>query len=241
MFDPSNMSEKIHTAEGLFNLFSDKDKLKEYFHHETSAECDALLKFQLELPYDKIKAKVEEEGKLFLSKLPEPDKSKVRWEHIGSTSIKGMPGMPFPDALTLIEQFPPNQNVIQAFLDAGYYFGHVSVLDAQDLWFFKIFNDGFLKDHMITIHVMTPDNKAGKILLDTRDMCRSEPWAFEDYKSAKIEAAKAKSIIGYKMGKGNKSKLLEMLREKHGGINTEMMKKMAEDIMKESKLPTVDN
>ena len=43
------------------------------------------------------------------------------------------------------------------------------------------------------------------------------------------------------MGKGNKSKLLEMLREKHGGINTEMMKKMAEDIMKESKLPTVDN
>ena len=46
-------------------------------------------------------------------------------------------------------------------------------------------------------------------------MCRSEKWAFEDYKSAKIEAAKAPEFIGYKMAKGKNSKLLEMLREKY--------------------------
>ena len=40
------------------------------------------------------------------------------------------------------------------------------------------------------------------------------------------------------MGKGNKSKLLEMLREKHGGINVEMLKKMAEGIMKDSVIET---
>ena len=48
-----------------------------------------------------------------------------------------------------------------------------------------------------------------------RDMCRSEEWAFEDYKAAKIEASKASDFIGYKMAKGKNSKLLEMLRNKH--------------------------
>ena len=46
-------------------------------------------------------------------------------------------------------------------------------------------------------------------------MCRNEEWAFEDYKAAKIEASKAADFIGYKMGKGKNSKLLEMLRNKH--------------------------
>ena len=63
--------------------------------------------------------------------------------------------------------------------------------------------------------MVTEDNAAGKILLDTRNMCRNEDWAFQDYKQAKISAyeeGKGK-FKDYKAGKGKKSKLLEMLRE----------------------------
>jgi hypothetical protein len=36
--------------------------------------------------------------------------------------LQGMPGTKFPDALLLVPRFPPNREVIQAFLDCGYYF-----------------------------------------------------------------------------------------------------------------------
>ncbi len=36
--------------------------------------------------------------------------------------LQGMPGTKFPDALLLVPHFPPNREVIQAFLDCGYYF-----------------------------------------------------------------------------------------------------------------------
>ena len=64
---------------------------------------------------------------------------------------------------------------------------------------------------------MTEENSAGKILLETRDLCRTEDWAFQDYKEAKVSAyeeGKGK-FKDYKAGKGKKSKLLEMLRQKH--------------------------
>ena len=40
-----------------------------------------------------------------------------------------------------------------------------------------------LQDHKLVIHIVTEDNRAGKILRDTRDMCNSEEWAFNDYKA----------------------------------------------------------
>ena len=99
---------------------------------------------------------------------------------------------------------------------------------------------GFLKDYKMVIHCMTEDNVAGKILRETRDMCNSDSWAFEvlwipftpcalkivhwyfdqDYKAAKMFAhqdAEGK-FINYKIGKGSNSKLLAMLREKHGSV-----------------------
>ena len=72
-------------------------------------------------------------------------------------------------------------------------------------------------DHKLTVHVVTEENAAGKILLETRDMCRTEEWAFNDYKEAKMSAYKGADgqFLKYKMGKGMNSKLLAMLREKH--------------------------
>ena len=73
---------------------------------------------------------------------------------------------------------------------------------------------GLLKDHKLTVHVVTEDNAAANILLDTRNMCRTEEWAFNDYKDAKVAAAKG-SWMEYKAGKGANSKLLTMLKEKY--------------------------
>ena len=78
----------------------------------------------------------------FLAAVPDSERSGLRWEHIGSTSIKGMPGTKFPDALLVIPEFPPSKGVIQAFLDSGYYFHGSSALDVRDLWWMLVFSDG---------------------------------------------------------------------------------------------------
>ena len=158
-----------------------------------------------------------------------------RWEHVGSTSIPGMPGTKMPDALLLIPEFPPSRAVISALLKTGYYFGSLAPLDTKDLWWFRNITDGttsdicrykmlqciicvgFLKDYKLVVHCVTEDNVGGKILLETRDMCKTEEWAFNDYKEAKMSAYKGADgqFLKYKMGKGMTSKLLTMLREKH--------------------------
>ena len=71
-----------------------------------------------------------------------------------------------------------------------------------------------MKDHKLTVHVVPENNRSANILLDTRDMCRTQEWAFNDYKTAKVEAAQG-SWSEYKKGKGSNSKLLQMLQEKY--------------------------
>ena len=71
------------------------------------------------------------------------ERKDLRWEHVGSTSIEGMPGSLMPDALLIIPEFPPSKAVIQAFLDSGYYFSSSAFhLDVRDLWWFFVFTDG---------------------------------------------------------------------------------------------------
>ena len=116
-----------------------------------------------------------------------------------------------------VPEFPPSKPVIQALLDCGYYFSSSAALDPRDLWWMLVFTEGFLKDHKLVLHVVTEDNVAAKILRDTRDMCNSEEWAFNDYKEAKMSAYKDADgeFKDYKQGKGKTSKLLTMLREKY--------------------------
>ena len=85
---------------------------------------------------------VEECRDKFLAAVPEGERSGLRWEHVGSTSIKGMPGTKFPDALLIIPDFPPSRGVIEAFLDCGYYFHASSTLDVRDLWWMLVFTEG---------------------------------------------------------------------------------------------------
>ena len=59
------------------------------------------------------------------------EKEGIKWEHVGSTSIKGMPGTMMPDALIIPPEFPPSKGVIQALLDCGYYFSSSAALDQK--------------------------------------------------------------------------------------------------------------
>jgi len=208
--------KKLETADELWDLYNDMERLKSYkYTQPIVSECGINNeKFHMELPYEEIKKIVENCRDTFMAAVPEDERKSLRWEHVGSTSIKGMPGAMMPDALLIIPEFPPSKGIIQAFLDCGYYFSSASHLDVRDLWWFLVFTEGLLKDHKLTVHVVTEDNPAANILLDTRDMCRNEEWAFNDYKQAKVDAAKG-SWMEYKQGKGSNSKLLTMLKEKY--------------------------
>jgi hypothetical protein len=48
--------------------------------------------------------------------------------------LQGMPGTKFPDALLLVPRFPPNREVIQAFLDCGYYFRYAVIIQINSLF-----------------------------------------------------------------------------------------------------------
>jgi len=210
-------SPKLETAEELVALYSDMEQLKAYRYSQPIVSQKGIdnEKFHMDLPYEEIRAIVASCGSSLLAAVPEGERAGLRWEHVGSTSIEGMPGAMMPDALLILPSFPPSRGVIQALLDSGYYFSSASHLDPRDLWWFLVFTSGILEDHKLTVHVCTADCTAAKILLECRDLCRTEAWAFEDYKTAKVEAAKG-SWGEYKKGKGSNSKLLAMLREKHG-------------------------
>merc|ERR1712080_746972 len=181
-------ARKLETAEELLALYKDEQKLKEYKYTQPIVSTKGIdnEKFHMELPYQEIKEIVQNVGKTLL-----------------------------PDALLIIPSFPPSIGVIQAFLDCGFYFSSASHLDSQDLWWFLVFTEGLLEDSKLTVHVCLEDCTAAKILLECRDLCRTEEWAFNDYKTAKVNAATG-TWEEYKKGKGTNSKLLAMLREKHG-------------------------
>ena len=54
---------------------------------------------------------------------PSPDiQAKLQWEHVGSTSIKGMPGTMHPDSLILLQSFPPPKELVESLMANGYHF-----------------------------------------------------------------------------------------------------------------------
>ena len=136
--------KKIETADELLDLFNDLERLKDYRYSQPVVSDSGINneKFHMELPYEAIKKIVEECRDKFLAAVPEEERSIVTWEHVGSTSIKGMPGTMIPDALVILPQYPPSKTIIQAFLDSGYYFSSSSALDLKNLRWFLVFTDG---------------------------------------------------------------------------------------------------
>ena len=99
--------QKLTSAEELHALFSDPARLQTYrYTQPVVSDCGIdNEKFHLELPYDAIRAKVEECRDAFLAAVPEQERSGLVWEHVGSTSIRGMPGTMMPDSLLIGQKF----------------------------------------------------------------------------------------------------------------------------------------
>merc|ERR1712110_483330 len=115
---------KLETAVELLELYNNPEKLKAYKYTQPIVSTKGINneKFHMELPYQEIKSIVEKCGADLLSAVPPEERAGLRWEHVGSTSIEGMPGAMMPDALLILPSFPPTKGVIQVPLLCNVHF-----------------------------------------------------------------------------------------------------------------------
>jgi len=216
------MLEDEYTVDELYEMVLDQEKLKSYqgFKRALAMGVGGGMAFYDELPYDEIKQFIAEEREGIFSKIPEEvlESNGVVWEHVGSTSIKGMPGTIYPDSLIMFNKAPAPREIFNALMDSGFTFLGSGPFHPTDLWFLKkISREGPLDNALFKLHLTPCDIGPSKMLLETRDRCNSNPEDFEDYKSAKVEAAKhlaSGNIMAYKGAKGA-SKLINELAEKY--------------------------
>ena len=194
-------------ADDLLALFNDPEKLKFYNINKLSIvfsteKTKSLVEmFQMDLPYEEIKAVVNEERDLIFKNFK--GTTKLQFEHVGSTAIKGMPGTLLPDGLLIDETSPPRKETIQALVESGWKFSHWFA-DMEDLWFWKTLNTAPLAGVGMVMHVTIASNTYGRGMVVMRDTCNTDKEAFEDYKQCKIKASSAiteSNIFHYKKAK----------------------------------------
>ena len=139
----------------LVRVFNDPAELSNYKFGKspgipTSTKTTREL-FHMEIPYDKIKQIVEKEREAIFEHLDQTAPFKPVFEHVGSTSIKGMPGSLCPDCLLVEESFPPSRSTINALLQAGFHFSSITPPDDADYWFFKDIPDGVLNGSNLSV------------------------------------------------------------------------------------------
>ncbi|KAL5251745.1 hypothetical protein ACHWQZ_G014790 [Mnemiopsis leidyi] len=217
------MEEVQYTNDQLYEMIQDPEKLKSYnMEKKVIAGMGGHMEFIHDMPYDEIKQFIGEEKEAILSNIPAEivADNEVTWEHVGSTSIKGMPGTLFPDSLILYKKYPPPREVFDALMSAGFDFYGAGPLHSADLWFLKkVQREGTRIDGgLFKIHLTPSDFGASRMLIETRDRCNNNPADFEDYKNSKVKAAEhlaAGNIMEYKRAKGS-CKLLQELNKKYG-------------------------
>ena len=127
------MANKI--PDEIYDIITDPKKLKSYKDMSVLGGLDTN-QLYLELPYDDIKAYVENTRDDILKLIPDVKQSTFQWEHVGSTLIKGMPGTKHPDAMMLFKSFPPPKECIASLLQNEFYFMGSGPFSCDDLWFF---------------------------------------------------------------------------------------------------------
>merc|ERR1711990_538511 len=126
-----------------------------------------------------------------------------------------------PDGLLVEPTFPPSLSTINALLQAGFEFSSIAPHDPNDLMFVKRFDRVDFSDKtdqvIMVLHLVSAENKLGKLLVLMRDTCNNDSAAFEEYKAAKLEARGDGNTkwISYKIKKGQSS-LISRLREQVG-------------------------
>ena len=140
----------------LVRVFNDPVELGNYkFGKSTGNSSWATMTtkdlFHLEVPYDEIKQLVKKQRDAIFEHLDPAAPCKPVFEHVGSTSIKGMPGSLYPDCLLVEESFPPSRSTLNALLQAGFHFSSIAPHDEADYWFFKDIPEGVLSGSDLSV------------------------------------------------------------------------------------------
>ena len=170
--------------------------------------------FHMNVPYHEIKKIIRRNQDAIFQNLS-PDAKKPIFEHVGSTSIKGMPGSLSPDILVLEETFPPSRSTVAAILGAGFSFKSIAPHDPSDFWFWKQLHDSPCKGEFLILHLMAEGNKIAKLFVLARDMCNSDIKAFEEYKQNKLVAKEGEgtTMLEYKIKKASGSFIARLRKQ----------------------------
>jgi len=204
------------TADDLIRIFNDPEgELLNYkYKMDDAPKKNVGDIFHMEVPFDAIKEQVMGVRKDIFDKL-DPNTPAPTFEHIGSTSIRGMPGALSPDILLIEEQFPPSASTVRALVAAGFQFLSLAPHGINDYWFKKpIPEDHIGPARAVVCHLVDRANPTGRTIIKLRDRCNNDPAAFEEYKASKLANLKG-SYADYKFGKA-KGGLIEKLRKEEG-------------------------
>ena len=137
----------IHDEQRLYDFISEQSWMNPQYNE-----------FLHDLPFEIIKGFVKTEIEILQSFLVDDQIGEVKFEHVGSTSIPGMPGTKNPDILMALSKYPPDKDTIRALMLSGYQlkqkpnrgpkFRYTSCL-----WFIKYVNRGPLTGQFIKIHI----------------------------------------------------------------------------------------
>ena len=208
---------KKQSVDDLMKIFSNPEELKKHVYTGTWVkQHKASDIFHMDVPYDEIKEIVLRHRDVIFQNL-DPDAKKPVFEHVGSTSIKGMPGSLSPDILVVEETLPPSRSTVAAILAAGFEFQSVAPHDPEDLWFWKFLQESPCEGQVFTLHLVSESNKLGKLLVLARDTCNSDRDSFEEYKRDKLaaKAGEGTTMLDYKLKK-RAGTFIPRMREKVG-------------------------
>jgi len=212
---PATFKTTSLTADDLIRIFNDPEgELLNYtFSLADSPKCKADDIFCMDVPYDAIKAMVDEVRQQFFQHF-DSNITAPAFEHAGSTSIKGMPGSLTPDILIIEEKFPPSASTVRAIVACGFQFVSLAPHGNTDYWFQKpIPADDIGPERSMALHLIDKTDAIGRVILRLRDACNNDPAAFEEYKASKL-AARNGTFLEYKLGK--QAGLIERLRKEEG-------------------------
>jgi len=197
------------TADDLIRLFNDPngEELRQYDIKKAAKANSFFGKtldlFCMEPPFDAIKAFMDNVQQEIFQNFDGDASERPRFEHVGSTSIKGMPGTLCPDAMVIEKAFPPSASTIRAIMAAGFKFGSVAPQGQNDYCFFRMIPaDDVGGERYMVLHLVDEANPTGRVIRRLRDACNNDPGAFEEYKASKLAArGVAGSAIDYKIRK----------------------------------------
>ena len=144
--------------------------------------------FMVDIDYDEVKKAVEKETEFLKSTFGDQF---VKVEHVGSTSIKGMPGTILPDLIVYLESFPPTNESMAKLVKNGYKFRGIPFhsKSGEDVMFVRETKEPISKNDFshFVLHIVPKHSVELNPMIKFRDLANSNPAIHEDYKRMKLD------------------------------------------------------